>query len=249
MSISACNLSIVPLRAESSHRSEIVSQVLFGETFEILEEGIDFTSVRMIETKYQGWIQNHQYAPVILVGMEKGSIVDLQGAKAVSKSKIVHLLHGTSVTGNTITIGEEQYHIEGTLRETNLTDFNAEFPKLIQHYSNAPYMWGGRSIYGIDCSGFSQVVYKHFGILLLRDAYQQAESGTTVDFLTEIKSGDLAFFDNESGKITHVGVMIDNETIIHASGRVRIDKMDSQGIFNVELNRYTHNLRIVKRYF
>lgn len=110
-------------------------------------------------------------------------------------------------------------------------------------------MWGGRSRYGIDCSGFSQLVYKHFGISLLRDAYQQAESGQTVDFLSEILPGDLAFFDNEAGRITHVGVMIDYETIIHAAGRVRVDKMDNQGIFNADLNRYTHNLRIVKRYF
>jgi hypothetical protein len=249
MTISACNLSIVPLRAESSHRSEIVSQVLFGDTFEILEEGIDFTRVRLIDSKYEGWIQKHQFAPVMLAGVQRNTIVDLAGAKAISALKTVHLLHGTPVAGISITIGEEQYNIEGALRETSLADFHTEFPKLIHYYNNVPYMWGGRSIYGIDCSGFSQVVFKHFGISLLRDAYQQAEGGSTVDFLTEIKPGDLAFFDNEAGKIIHVGVLIDNETIIHAAGRVRIDKMDSQGIFNAELNRYTHNLRIVKRYF
>lgn len=249
MSIYACNLSIVPLRAESSHRSEIVSQVLFGENFEILEEGIDFTRIRLLETKYEGWIQKHQFAPVILAGVNKNVIVDMHGAKATSDSRTVNLLHGTAITGNTLNIGEEHYTIVGALRETTLADFETEFPKLIQYYVNTPYMWGGRSIFGIDCSGFSQVVYRHFGISLLRDAYQQAESGITVDFLTEIRAGDLAFFDNEAGKITHVGVMIDSETIIHASGRVRIDKMDSQGIFNAELNRYTHNLRIVKRYF
>lgn len=249
MTISACNLSIVPLRAESSHRSEIVSQVLFGENFEILEEGIDFTRVRLIETKYEGWIQKHQFASAVLSGVLRNSIVDIAGAKAISGSKTVNLQHGTPIVGNTITIGEEQYNIEGKFRDTNLADFNTEFPKLIQYYKNAPYMWGGRSIFGIDCSGLSQVMYKHFGVSLLRDAYQQADSGITVDFITEIKAGDLAFFDDEAGKITHVGVLIDNETIIHASGRVRIDKMDSQGIFNAELNRYTHNLRIVKRYF
>lgn len=249
MRISACNLSIVPLRLEASHRSEMVSQVLFGENFEILEQGTDFTRIRLSETKYEGWIQNNQFDTIILSGVKRNTIVDIAGAQAISESKVVHLLHGTVISGSTITIGEEHYTIEGVLRNTTLADFKTEFPKLIQYYKNSPYMWGGRSIFGIDCSGFSQVIYRHFGISLLRDAYQQAESGTTVDFLTEIKPGDLAFFDNEKGRITHVGVMIDNETIIHASGRIRIDKMDSQGIFNSELNRYTHNLRIVKRYF
>ncbi|MCA5004883.1 C40 family peptidase [Sphingobacterium bovistauri] len=249
MSISACNLSIVPLRAEASHRSEMVSQVLFGENFELLEEGVDFARIRLSETKYEGWIQNHQYATVVLSGVKRNNIVDISGAKAISGSKIVHLLHGTVVSGSTITIGEEHYSIEGTLRDTTIADFKTELPKLIQFYKNSPYMWGGRSVFGIDCSGLSQVFYKHFGISLMRDAYQQAEGGKTVDFLTEIQPGDLAFFDNEAGRIVHVGVMIDSETIIHASGRVRIDKMDSQGIFNTEQNRYTHNLRIVKRYF
>ena len=249
MSISACNLSIVPLRAEPSHRSELVSQVLFGETFEILVDGIDFSKIRLIDTKYEGWIQKHQFAKVVLSGVKRNTIVDLSGALAIAGSKMVHLLHGTVISGSSITIGEETYNIEGNLRECKLTDFNTEFTKLIQYYTNTPYMWGGRSMFGIDCSGFSQVIYRHFGISLLRDAYQQAENGNAVDFLTEIKAGDLAFFDNEVGKITHVGVMVDSETIIHAAGRVRIDKMDNQGIFNSELNRYTHKLRIVKRYF
>ena len=249
MSISTCNLSIVPLRAESSHRSEMVSQVLFGENFEILEEGIDFSRIRMSDTKYEGWIQKHQFAPVLLSAVKNSTIVDLAGAKAIAGDKEINLLHGTNIGSNVIDIGDEHYRIEGALREATLADFMTEFPKLIHYYNYTPYMWGGRSKFGIDCSGFSQLVYRHFGVPLLRDAYQQAESGTTVDFLTEIKAGDLAFFDNEAGKITHVGVMIDNEMIIHASGRVRIDKMDSQGIFNAELKRYTHNLRIVKRYF
>ncbi|MGN0002391.1 MAG: NlpC/P60 family protein [Sphingobacterium composti] len=249
MDISACNLNIVPLRAEASHRSEMVSQVLFGEQFEILEEGSDFTKIKLSDTKYVGWIQNNQFGSLVLSGVKTDSIVDLGGANAISAAKTINLLHGTTVTGNSITIGQDTYIIEGAIRETNIGDFNKEFPKLIQHYKDTPYMWGGRSRYGIDCSGFSQLIYKHFGIALLRDAYQQAESGQSVDFLPEILPGDLAFFDNEAGKITHVGVMIDHETIIHAAGRVRIDKMDNQGIFNTELNRYTHNLRIVKRYF
>lgn len=249
MIISACNLSIVPLRAEPSHRSEMVSQVLFGETFLIVEEGIDFVKIRLTETRYEGWIQKHQFGPLHLSYANSDSIVDIDGAVAVSEDKSIVLVPGTTVSATTIHIGDYAFKIEGKLRKPVLEDFDLEFPKLIQYYLHAPYMWGGRSIYGIDCSGFSQAVFKHFGISILRDAYQQAESGTAVDFLPEIKVGDLAFFDNDQGKITHVGVMMDNETIIHASSQIRIDKMDSQGIFNAEQNRYTHKLRIVKRYF
>lgn len=243
----ACNLSIVPLRAEASHRSEMVSQLLFGETFEILEEGIDFVHIKTDKPSYQGWIQKYQYDKVDNVN-DATHIVDVFGSKAESQAHIVHLQHGTYVSAEML-VGQEKYQIQGAIRIPTLDDFEIEFPKLVTYYKNTPYLWGGRSNQGIDCSGFSQVVYRHFSYDLPRDAYQQAEIGQTVDFLTEIKAGDLAFFDNEAGKITHVGIMIDNETIIHASGRVRIDKMDSEGIFNAEQNKYTHKLRIIKRYF
>ena len=242
-----CNLSVVPLRAEASHRSEMVSQVLFGESFEILEEGKDFSRIRLNNPHYEGWIQNHQFAALTNLSQDV-HIVDLLGAKAISSSRQVDLVHGTIVR-ESIQTGGETYSVQGNLRQPRISDFEEEFPKIIEYYENTPYLWGGRTHAGIDCSGFSQVVYRHFGIDLKRDAYQQAEEGQVVDFLSEIRPGDLAFFDNEAGKITHVGIMIDHETIIHASGRVRIDKMDLEGIFNNELHKYTHKLRIVKRYF
>ena len=244
-----CNLSVVPLRAEASHRSEIVTQVFFGETFEILENGVDFDKVRLSHDQYEGWIQHGQYGELGSEWNNEHQIVNLLGAKAVSAERVVSLLPGTSVYDNSIVIGKETYFITGDLRTPNLEDFDKEFIRLIGHYRNAPYMWGGRTTLGIDCSGFTQQVYKHFGISLLRDAYQQAESGQLVDFLSEIEPGDLAYFDNEAGHITHVGIMLDSSTIIHASGRIRIDQMDSNGIYNTDLQKYTHKLRIVKRYF
>ena len=120
--------------------------------------------------------------------------------------------------------------------------------KVSREYLDVPYLWGGKSRCGIDCSGFSQQVYKQFGIKLPRDAYQQAEQGEVVGFLLEVQPGDLAFFDNEEGRITHVGIMLSHDQIIHASGKVRIDKIDNQGIINSETGLRTHRLRIIKRY-
>ena len=116
-------------------------------------------------------------------------------------------------------------------------------------FLNAPYLWGGRTPWGIDCSGLTQQVYKHFGIAILRDASQQATQGKTVNFLAEAKPGDLAFFDNAEGRIIHVGILLSPEEIIHASGRVKIDRIDNEGIYSEELGKRTHQLRIIKRFY
>ena len=114
-------------------------------------------------------------------------------------------------------------------------------------YLNSPYLWGGRSPFGIDCSGFTQMVFKLNGIKLPRDAYEQAEIGKTLNFIEETQKGDLAFFDNEEGKIIHTGIIIDKNKIIHSSGKVRIDNLDHYGIFNAETGKYSHNLRLIKK--
>ena len=115
------------------------------------------------------------------------------------------------------------------------------------HYLNSPYMWGGKSPFGIDCSGFVQCVYQLHGVQLPRDAYLQAEHGETLGFIDESEAGDLAFFDDEEGKITHVGIIMSDYHIIHAFGQVRIDRLDQTGIFNNALNKHTHKLRVIKK--
>lgn len=256
MNIGVCNLSIIPLRAANTHRSEMVSQVLFAEQFEILQEEKEWAYIRMFHIDYEGWLQRGQFVRLPennFIATSEGDclVVDIMGAAAFSGDRKVDLIAGTKIPEQLL---QQQYtgfpyQIDGNLRRPNTTDFEIEFPKLIAYYYNSPYLWGGRSHVGIDCSGLSQGIYTHFGIQLPRDAYQQAEKGKTVDFFSEIKPGDLAFFDNEEGRITHVGVMMDVETIFHASASVRIDKMDPEGIFNKEQNRYTHKLRIVKRFW
>lgn len=255
MVLGICNLALVPLRASASHRSEMVNQILFGEFFEILAEEREWTFIRMLETNYEGYLQVGQYqiwtdAPV---SPEEGnnSVVDLLGGIAVQAGKQIKLVPGTKVHAAFLNGEASTFDvaIDARLRKASLLDFDVEFPKLVNYYLASPYLWGGRSAYGIDCSGLTQAIYAHFGLSLPRDAYQQAEQGRVVDFLPEIKAGDLAFFDNEEGRITHVGIMIDSENILHASAAVKIDKLDTEGIFHQATSRYTHKLRIVKRYF
>ena len=100
---------------------------------------------------------------------------------------------------------------------------------------------------GLDCSGFTQAVFRLNGISLPRDASQQSGIGQVINLVTEALPGDLAFFDNDEGMITHVGLILDSTSIIHASGKVRIDALDHQGIYNVETNKYSHRLRLIRR--
>jgi cell wall-associated NlpC family hydrolase len=145
-------------------------------------------------------------------------------------------------------IGEKQYYYQGKVSQSNGDEnLRDSIIEAALKYFNAPYLWGGRTPYGIDCSGFTQIVYKLNGIVIPRDASQQVLIGDPLTFVEEAQPGDLAFFDNEDGRITHVGIIWDRHKIIHASGKVRIDNVDHQGIFNVDTKRYTHKLRVIKR--
>lgn len=250
-----CNLSIVNLRNEPDHRKEIISQVLFGEFFEVLEIFDGWAKVRLAYDKYEGWIQQTQFAEI-----------DIQDFKSLQREEICIsydlvqiVIHGnlmsSIVMGSSLPHYKDQHCRVGDLLYKY--EGNARFPERLQSsnalvenaymYLNCPYMWGGRSPFGIDCSGFTQMVYKLSGINLRRDAAQQAEQGTLVHLPGESRAGDLAFFDNEEGKITHVGIILGNGNIIHASGKVRIDALDHHGIFNLDTKRYSHNLRLIKR--
>lgn len=252
-----CNLSLVPLRSEPSDRSEMSSQLLFGDHFTILENTDKWLRILTAHDEYEGWIDCKQYEEI-----EDAAFVALQDLNTILGISVTHIVTKTSsneklhlIAGSNIPntldkffyLRDTKYKLEGETVSPAKDKFRSGVTEVAMFYLNAPYLWGGKSVFGIDCSGLTQMVFRQFGIKLRRDAYQQAEQGELVGFLQEAKAGDLAFFDNEEGRITHVGMMLDNERIIHASGRVRIDSIDNQGIFSKEMNRYTHKLRIIKR--
>lgn len=231
---SLCTVSVAPIRAENSHQSEMTTQLLYGESCEILETIGSFAKIKIDFDDYEGWVDLKQIAPI--------SDEDF----AQRKTEIVNQLFGVYdlMDGSTLlSIGSELHSETGNLLAKEI----GSVASTALQFLNVPYLWSGRSFFGIDCSGFSQLVYKVHGIRLPREAHQQAELGTVLDFLEEAVPGDLAFFENKEGKISHVGIMLEDQKIIHAFGKVRIDILDSSGIFNKELNQHTHQLRFLKR--
>lgn len=247
-----CNLAIIPLRAESSDRSEIVSQVLFGEHFEVLEQQQQWARIKLQYDGYEGWIDAKQFQSISEVDFRQLSVdaiilnSDLVEYITSPNNLLMPIPLGASLSFlnhseiNTAGFDFEGMKISGIKPKSNF--INTAFM-----YLNAPYLWGGKTPFGIDCSGFTQMVYKLNGYRLKRDASQQATEGEALSFIEESEPGDLAFFDNEEGKIIHVGIIMDNNYIIHSSGKVRIDRLDHLGIYNAETNRHTHKLRVIKK--
>lgn len=248
-----CNLAIIPLRIEPNDRSEIVSQVLFGEHFEVLEQLKQWSKIKLQYDNYEGWIDTKQFQIITESDynqLSKDAIIlnsDLIEYITTPSDLLMPIPLGSSLSFlnyndvNTANYDFEGTRISGIKPKSNL--INTAFM-----YLNAPYLWGGKTPFGIDCSGFTQMVYKLNGYKLKRDASQQSNDGVALSFIEESEPGDLAFFDNEEGKIIHVGIIMENNYIIHASGKVRIDRLDHLGIYNAELNKHTHKLRVIKKY-
>ena len=247
-----CNLAIIALRSEPSDRSEIVSQVLFGEHFEVLERLKQWTRLRLYYDNYEGWIDSKQCQIISesdFNEISNSALIlnhDLVEYVTSKDNLLIPIPLGSSLSFlNYDTININNFEFEG-LKVTGIKP-KSDLIKTAFMYLNAPYLWGGKTPFGIDCSGFTQMVYKLNGYKLLRDASQQSTQGEALSFIEESEPGDLAFFDNEEGKIIHVGIIMNDNYIIHASGKVRIDRLDHLGIFNAETNRHTHKLRVIKR--
>ncbi|QFG54034.1 C40 family peptidase [Chryseobacterium sp.] len=235
MGKAVCNTSAAPLRREPNHRSEMVSQMLFGESADVLGTAGHFLKVRMDYDGYEGFVHYTQLSAITdeeFSSRPTAFFTDLFGYVPSGSGSVM------------ISMGSE---IASPHPAEVIPATHESIARTAILFLNTPYLWSGRSVFGIDCSGFMQIVFKIHGLLLPRDAHKQAGEGTVLDFIEESLPGDLAFFEDEEGNIVHVGMMLEDQRIIHAYGKVRIDLLDSSGIFNVDLNKHTHRLRFVRR--
>ena len=234
-----CHLSIIPVRKNSSSKSELVSQLIYGELFKVIEKKEKWFYIESIDDKYSGWINHSQFKEILEQDFKKVK---------KTKSKLLTNISSEIETENgnmSITIGSQvssafilNHKLKQEYSKNSIIENSLKF-------LNSPYLWGGRTPYGIDCSGFSQQIYKLNGFQLPRDANQQALQGKEVK-LEKAKPGDLAFFGEK--KITHVGIIIDSNKIVHAFGCVRIDYLNEKGIINSTSKKITHYLKKINSY-
>lgn len=259
ISYAFCNVSAMPIYSEPSHRAEQVNELLFGERVEVLETNErEWARIRCEWDSYEGWCKTGQLTQLSKKEYRKGTrvLTSNHSSKLIFEDSEMLLPMGCDLLGlksGKVTVAEKTGVFKGKKINTKKAELTgAQIKAAAFQYMNAPYHWGGRTIMGIDCSGLAQMAFKLCGFRIPRDADQQSTEGEVVDFLQHTQCGDLAFFENTEGKIVHVGIILDHQSIIHAAdsnGRVFIDKIDQAGIISILHKKRTHNLRVVKRLF
>ncbi|MBU2019461.1 MAG: C40 family peptidase [Bacteroidetes bacterium] len=244
-----CRYSLSPLRKEPSDSSEMVSQVQFGEVIELLEEREQWHKIRQLKDNYEGWLDRKFLSP--LTEKEVIKWLDQSAPSPPLTVKISHE-HGTIVLPKgsflpidskelNFNIGPNKYQFQEPLEIETLT-----LSEIVESYLGAPYLWGGKSPFGIDCSGLTQMVFRFVDINLPRDAFQQFEHGQDIDF-EDKTAGDLVFFINSNKHIHHVGILVGGNEIVHAHGCVRKDTLSEKGIISSETGLLTHKFHQIKR--
>ena len=228
-------VTVAPMRKEPSEKVEMVNQILFGESCDILEEQKYWTKIKLHYDGYEGWVDAKQLKHVSedYIESRKINLITENFSSVMMKDGITLLSMGSEV----------DFPAVASRRSHNLRE---SITLTAKEFLNIPYLWAGKSFFGVDCSGIVQLTFKIHGIKLPRDSSQQGEIGHALTFVEESQPGDLAFFQNSEGKIVHVGIMLENQKIIHASGKVRIDSLDNVGIYNEQLKTHTHQLRFIR---
>ena len=253
--------SIVPVRTEPREVAEQSTQMLFGELCTVLEQKPRWNRVKLLSDGQEGWVDakmitlmsDDEYR-TYSKDLSSAARVVFPMAYAVSENngQTIPLTAGTQLVrykdGRFEVLGVG-FRIEPSMVRVQPFAMNQEnLMQAVRFFLNIPYLWGGKNAMGMDCSGFTQTIMGLFGKNLLRNASEQAKQGEAVASLKETQAGDLVFFDHEDGRISHVGIVIDPERVIHCSGRVKVEKLDETGIFSAEQGEYSHHLVAIRRY-
>ncbi len=236
------------MRSMPDQAAELVTQILFGEHYKVLESRKNWSRVKTVFDKCEGWIMNSQLTFIPedeYLALESSSspkfVTELISFVEDSNKMVTPILIGSSIPDtSSLPVTFDSKTVQGEQLKEKIV-------KTALLYLNSPELKGGKSPFGIDSAGFAQMVYKINGYHLLRTAESQSKQGTALSFVEESEAGDLAFFDNTNGEIDHVGIIMDNNYVIHVNGKVRIDRIDHTGIFNNDLRTYTHQLRVIKK--
>lgn len=255
MKFGYCALSCIPVRKTPDLVSEMISQVLFAESFEVLETQSRYLRVRLAYDNYEGWIDSRQVTALSDRDFEwlqddgHHAIAADPMCAASNGKRSLSLVRGTRLPGygdGKFVLPDETWWCRGAVHQKPHLDLE-DFQETVGAYEHTPYLWGGRSSYGIDCSGLVQMAYGAFGVKLPRDSSQQRECGQAIEALFDTKPGDLAFFGSSLDGSSHVGIVMPDQRIMHASASVRLDPLHSDGIHHAETDELTHVFKCYRR--